>query len=154
MHASERCSGLSVLVVDDSDIIRKRLLLFLSSIPEVTVVGEAVDVPEALQLYQAYKPRVIILDLSLPGGNGTEVLAWIRRRSEQAVVIVFSSSPADLAEPRCRCLGANYYFNKQNDFEAAIKVIANLAKDHAEKSRKSISPPPRRRTPPTCHSSN
>ena len=67
-------TALRVLIVDDSHIVRVRLLAALSAIETVEIVGQAQDVEEARQLVQQRKPHAVILGIRLPGGSGIDML--------------------------------------------------------------------------------
>lgn len=63
-----------VLVVDDSAIIRERLQRILDDLQGVTVVGEAEDGRPAVEMVEALRPDVVILDIRMNGGSGIEAL--------------------------------------------------------------------------------
>jgi PleD family two-component response regulator len=72
---------ISILIADDSAVIRRALVDFLSQEPERWVVcAEAADGPAALEKSQTHRPDVILLDLSLPGLHGAEVAKSLRNR--------------------------------------------------------------------------
>lgn len=65
---------MNILIVEDSRLARKELLGLLEQHPEHSVIGEAANVSEALQLVNALKPDLLLLDIHLPDGNGFDVL--------------------------------------------------------------------------------
>ena len=80
-----------VLVVDDSLTVRKRLVDVLGSDPELAVVGEAGDGPEAIELCKRLRPDVMTLDMMLPTMNGLAVTEHIMAFFPTPIVIVSSS---------------------------------------------------------------
>lgn len=65
---------ISVLIIDDEPIARRRMVRMLATIEGVTVAGEAGDVPQALEQIAALAPSVLLLDIQMPGGSGFDVL--------------------------------------------------------------------------------
>jgi len=88
----------SVLVVDDSFIMRTLIKDILSSDPELQVVGEATNGLEAVEKVKLLQPDVILLDIVMPGMNGIECLKHIKLISNSRVIIVSSLSTGDSAE--------------------------------------------------------
>lgn len=64
----------SVLIIDDEPIGRRRMVRMLAAIDGVSVAGEAGDVPQALEQIAALAPAVLLLDIQMPGGSGFDVL--------------------------------------------------------------------------------
>jgi CheY-like chemotaxis protein len=69
----------SILVVDDSDTVRKLTRLFLESQIELEVCGEAVDGVDAIEKAKELKPDLIVLDLAMPRMNGVEAASALKR---------------------------------------------------------------------------
>lgn len=67
-------SGLTVLVVDDEPLARRRLVRLLAGMEGLGAVREANDAPQAIEAIQAQRPDVLLLDIQMPGGSGFDVL--------------------------------------------------------------------------------
>lgn len=67
-------TGLSVLVVDDEPLARRRLMRLLGKMEGIGQISEAADVIEARQLVAALQPGILLLDIQMPGGSGFDVL--------------------------------------------------------------------------------
>src|SRR2546425_5947183 len=80
-----------VLIVDDSVVIRQVLSELLLSDPEIEIVGAASSGSLALSLIPQLKPDLVTLDLEMPGMDGLETLAGIRKLSPKVPVIMFST---------------------------------------------------------------
>ncbi|ANH04375.1 MULTISPECIES: LytR/AlgR family response regulator transcription factor [Shinella] len=65
---------ISVLIIDDEPIARRRMVRMLAAVEGVSVAGEAGDVPQALEKIAALAPSVLLLDIQMPGGSGFDVL--------------------------------------------------------------------------------
>ena len=85
----------SVLIVDDHAVVRQGLQALLMSRPEVQVVGEAADGAQAVQLAQALRPNVILLDLLMPDMDGVAVIQQVRQAGLRSKVLILSSSLDD-----------------------------------------------------------
>ncbi len=79
---------LSVLVVDDEPLARRRLTTILRELPGVKLAGEAEDGDEAVTLISALKPNVVLLDVKMPGLTGFDVLDALKGPSAPIVIFV------------------------------------------------------------------
>ena len=80
-----------LLLVDDHPIVREGLRAYLSLQPELTVVGEAGSVPEALKLLGQTNPDLILLDVQLEGENGLSLLVALREQENAPKVLLLTS---------------------------------------------------------------
>ena len=79
-----------ILIADDHTILRSGLRLMLSSQPDLDIVGEASNGAETLQQSEVLHPDLILLDLSMPGMNGLDVLPTLRRLAPSAKILVLT----------------------------------------------------------------
>jgi DNA-binding NarL/FixJ family response regulator len=82
--------SLRVVIADDHPVYREGLAMVLGSLPDVTVVGEAGDGNEAVDLAERLRPDVVLMDLSMPGLNGVEATRRIVAESPGVQVLVLS----------------------------------------------------------------
>jgi len=80
----------TILLVDDSDIVRRVLREFLTRHTSVEAFQEASDGRQAIAIAQAGKPDLIILDLSMPGMNGFKAAAELKRIAPQVPILLFT----------------------------------------------------------------
>lgn len=115
-----------VYVVEDSPIVRERLLEMLSGIEGVDVVGSADNAGEAIEGILRLLPDVALLDIKLRTGSGIAVLKQIRQRAPRVATIMLTNYAS--AEHRQRCLGAgaNYFFDKTGEFESVKTALDEL----------------------------
>jgi DNA-binding NarL/FixJ family response regulator len=109
--------------VDDHPIVRQGLALFIEREPDLMVCGEAEDATSALQAIRESTPDFVILDISLDGRDGLELLKTLRVRHPSLPVLVLSMHDESVYAERSLRAGANGYIMKQ---EAAGKVITAI----------------------------
>jgi DNA-binding NarL/FixJ family response regulator len=115
-----------VLVVDDHPVVRQGLRTFLDLQPDITVVGEAADGVSAVDIAEALRPDVVLLDLRMPGADGTDALVGLRERGIPARVLVVTSftEPAAVL-PAVRAGAAGYVYKDVDPpaLAAAIRAV-------------------------------
>jgi two-component system, NarL family, response regulator NreC len=104
----------TVLLADDHPIIRQGLLRLLEAEPDIKVVGEASDGLQAVQLAEKWKPKVLVIDMMMPGLNGLEVLRQVKKRSPSTLNIVLSMQSADAYVVEALKCGASGYILKDS----------------------------------------
>jgi CheY-like chemotaxis protein len=119
-------SPLTVFIVDDSWHIRQRLLRQIEEVTDVYIVGELSGGRLALAQIEQTQPDVIILDIHLPGGNGFDLLTTIRQSQAETTIIVFTAAGYPAYAKRALSAGANYYFDKSDDFEQITGVLEKM----------------------------
>lgn len=112
-----------VVIADDSSIVRGRMAGLLTDLKEVEVVGQAQDVPEAVESVTRLKPDLVILDIQMPGGSGIDALEKIKRDKPAPIVMMFSNDSYSQYRQRCMELGADYFFDKSTEFEKLLKAL-------------------------------
>ena len=129
MISEEKNKRVSLLVVDDSLIMRKAILKYLEDY-NIEVVGTANNGEKALELFKKYNPKVVTLDITMPGIDGLYVLkemVKIDRSSKIIVITALSDKETGLKSIK---LGATSYISKpfsrstlKQTFERVIKTI-------------------------------
>ncbi|MDR5694786.1 MAG: response regulator transcription factor [Armatimonadota bacterium] len=115
-----------LIIADDHAVLRAGLRLLLESQPDLQVVGEAGDGWETLQLAEQHKPDVILLDLSMPGPGGLEVIKEIKRRVPRAKVLVLTMHEDEgYLRSVLKAGGSGYVVKKAADTEllSAIRSV-------------------------------
>jgi DNA-binding NarL/FixJ family response regulator len=118
----------SVVLADDHAVVRQGLRTLLESDPQFTIVGEAADGREAVELVMRRKPTVLVADLMMPEMNGLEVTREIARRKSKTRVVVLSMYPDEAYVLEALRNGASAYVAKESSgaelFHALGEVLA------------------------------
>ena len=122
-----RGAPVKVLIADDHPVVRQGLKQMLSSDPEVNVVGEARDGDEAFDLAHQVDWDVAVLDYSMPGRGGVELLSDVKHDYPDRAVLILSIYPEDPHGLRALKAGAAGYISKESagdELTAAVKKVA------------------------------
>lgn len=82
----------TILLIDDHPMLRTGVKQLISMAPDITVVGEASNGEQGIELAESLDPDLILLDLNMPGMNGLETLDKLREKSLSGRIVVFSVS--------------------------------------------------------------
>jgi DNA-binding NarL/FixJ family response regulator len=126
IHSQVTDMSVKVFVADDSPAVRMRIIKLLSEIKDIEVVGQAGDAPQALDSIQRLKPDVVILDIHMPSGSGIDVLQEIHKSELPPTTIILTNYPYAQYRERCMRAGADYFFDKSNEFEKITDVFRQL----------------------------
>ena len=116
-----------VLIADDHLVVRAGIRALIESIDGVTVVGEANDGREAIELVATLRPEIALLDISMPGLNGIEALTPLREQSPATRVIILSMHANDVYVRLALKAGAAGYVLKSAtaaELQAALQAVA------------------------------
>lgn len=118
---------ISVLLVDDHSLVRKGFRRILEDDPEIQVVGEAPDGTEAVKLAQELQPRVIVMDMAMPGLNGMQASIEILKVLPKTAILMLSMYSEENYVRNALDAGAKGYILKDAmdiDLATAIKQVA------------------------------
>ncbi len=115
-----------ILIVDDHPLVRTGFAQLIGDCPDLEVCGEAGDMAEALKQIDATSPNLAIIDLSLAGGSGLDLIERIRSRNKDILMLVASMHDETLYAERVLAAGARGYINKQEAQESIICAIRQV----------------------------
>jgi DNA-binding NarL/FixJ family response regulator len=118
---------LKVYVVDDSELVRERLIDMVSEIEGIEVVGGAGDLRGAEASIRQLRPDAVILDIRLPGGSGITLLRHMKRERPAATVIVLTNYPYPQYREECLDAGADYFLYKATEFDKVGEILNRMA---------------------------
>jgi DNA-binding NarL/FixJ family response regulator len=115
-----------ILIIDDHPLVRTGFAQLISDSPDLEVCGEAGDMAEALKLVDETSPDLAIIDLSLAGGSGLDLIERIRLRNKDLLMLVASMHDETLYAERVLSAGARGYINKQEAQDRIIFAIRQV----------------------------
>lgn len=115
-----------ILIVDDHSMVREGLRLRISAYSDLEVCGEAESEDEALSLVKETNPHLIIVDISLKGGHGIELIKRVKSSFPNVKMLVSSGFQESLYAERSLRAGALGYLNKQDSGEKVIEAIRTV----------------------------
>lgn len=118
---------IKVLVADDHAIVRRGLRQILAETSDIMVGGEAATAQEVLQLVQKERWSAVILDISLPGGSGLDLLADIRKARPELPVLILTVHSEDQYAVRAIRAGAAGFLTKESAPEKLIEAVRKVA---------------------------
>ena len=120
-----------VLIVDDHEMVRRGIRMFLETEKGIEVVGEAANGLEAVAMEQELEPGVVLMDLVMPEMDGIEAIRQIRSRDSAAHILVLTSFGSDDKIFPAVKAGALGYLLKDTSPEELAEAIRQAAEGHA-----------------------
>lgn len=120
---SKKCR---VLLVDDHPIVRQGLALLIDREPDLAVCGEADGAHSAFHAITTLRPDIVVLDISLSGPDGLDVLKDIRMKTASLPVLILSMHDESIYAERAMRAGANGYIMKQEATEKVLVAIRRI----------------------------
>ncbi|MFZ5895096.1 MAG: response regulator transcription factor [Myxococcota bacterium] len=115
-----------LLLVDDHPLIREGLRTLLERESDLRVCAEAGSIAEAMQALSTHAPDILLVDISLGGENGLDLISRVRSLPSDVPILVLSMHPEALYAERVLCLGANGYLNKQTPLGTVLTAIRQV----------------------------
>jgi DNA-binding NarL/FixJ family response regulator len=121
-------ADMKVFVVEDSAIVRERLLEMIREIEDVEVVGEADTYDAAVAGIKNTRPDVAVLDIKLAddGGSGIDVLAAVKKGLPAMRAIVLSNYATPQHMKASADAGAEFFLDKSADFERIAEILEQM----------------------------
>ncbi len=119
---------IKILVVDDHTIVRDGLKRILVDAPDIVVSDEASNGQEVIKKVGNNDYDLILLDISLPGRSGLDVLKQLKCTKPQVPILILSVHPEEQYALRSLRAGASGYLTKQNSSDELIGAIRKVAK--------------------------
>ena len=118
--------AVTVLIVDDNAQLRALIREIVAEASNLQVVGEAANGAEAMQLVQALRPAIVLLDLIMPQVNGLEVLRWIKVEHPKTKVIIVTVHDEDAYRQAAETSGADAFLLKKTLGTVLLPTIQRL----------------------------
>src|SRR5262245_43294992 len=115
-----------ILVVEDHPAVREALTMRVGQTPDLEICGEAADTTEALRLSSELKPDSLIVDISLKGGDGIDLIKRLKARDDKARILVWSMHSESVYADRALRAGAMGYITKEHATERIIDALRQI----------------------------
>lgn len=127
MTPSPPSAPVRVVLADDQAVVRDGLAMLLSAADDLEVVATAADGTQAVDVVLAHRPDVALVDLRMPGLDGAEVTAAVRRDATDVRVLILTTYADDDAVLPALRAGAAGYLTKDTTGEALLSAIRTVA---------------------------
>ncbi len=117
---------LVILLVEDSLLIIERIIGMLGELDNVKLIVHAANYRESIRMMNEVSADVVLLDLNLPDKSGIELLQVIKTTQPKMKVIVLTNHATEGYREICTSMGADYFFDKSNDFDKIPDVIGSM----------------------------
>jgi len=125
--ASQHGNRISILIVDDHEVVRKGIRSYIETVKDFQVVGEAASGEDGLKLVSDHIPDIVLLDLMMPGMDGVEATRRIKHISPRTQVVVLTSFHEDAHIFPALKAGAISYILKDMKMEKLVDALRRAA---------------------------
>jgi len=115
-----------VLICDDHAIVRQGLCQVIAETDDIRAVAEASGYPEVMTPLRSMEIDMLLLDISMPGKNGIEILKIVKKEFPKLPVLILSMYPEDQYAVRAIRAGASGYMTKQSAADQLIKAVRQV----------------------------
>ena len=130
---------MKVILTDDSQLILDRLNEMLSVFKDVDIVGSYNNGTDALGAIKISNPNLVVLDISMPGLTGLQVLKEARKENPNTKFIILTFYASNNYRKEAFKLGADYFLSKVDDFEKVADVVSEMIAQDNNYSMNAIS---------------
>jgi DNA-binding NarL/FixJ family response regulator len=122
-------SAVRVFVVEDSELIRRRIIDNVQSLGGFDVVGFAESEEEAIEAIRKLRPDVVVTDIRLKEGNGIEVVRQVRLAAlaSRPKIYVLSNYASPEYRHECELVGADAFFDKSGEYDRFLDALQAVA---------------------------
>jgi two-component system response regulator NreC len=120
-------SPITVVLADDHGVVRKGLRLLLDAEADLHVVAEAATAADALRLAKAHRPRILVLDLNMPGGSSLEAIPQVIAGSPGTAVVVLTMQDDPAFARQALQAGAAGFVLKEAADEELLEAVRRAA---------------------------
>jgi DNA-binding NarL/FixJ family response regulator len=127
---SDNSNLIRILSVDDHALLRKGISALVNAETDMKLVAEASNGQEAIEAYRLHRPDVVLMDIQMPGMNGTEAIDRIRSEFPDARIIVLTTYTGDAQVMKALKAGARAYILKGHVHKELLETIRAVRAGH------------------------
>lgn len=120
-----------VMIVDDHDVVRRGLAIFLQSFDDLELVGQASNGYEAIEVSRQVKPDIILMDLKMPEMDGIAATRAIRREQPNVQIVALTSFRDEDSVQAMMDAGAIGYLMKNSSIDELARTILSVSSSAA-----------------------
>ena len=124
---------LRVLVVDDSEVVRRGICRILQTQADIEIICEAADGADAVRKVREHRPDVVLLDITMPLMNGFDAARWIKHEFPLTLILMVSQSDSAPFAREAIAAGASGYVMKSNLTAELIPALRKAVSEHMRK---------------------
>ena len=117
---------ITIILADDHSLVRTGLKRLLDDVDDITVIGDADNGNDAIELVKEHNPDIAILDINMPGLNGIKTTEILRRDFPELKIIIVSMHSDELFPQRLIKAGANAYLTKDSGIKEILYAICEV----------------------------
>ncbi len=117
---------ITVMIVDDHELVRGLLSAALNQVSDIAVVAQAIDAETAIDLCRRHRPAVVLLDAFLPGRQGPDAIAAIREASPVSRVLLFSGTTSPVSIRRAFAAGGRGFLAKTAPLHELVEGVRTV----------------------------
>lgn len=118
-----------ILIANQSPIINKKIYSLISPMENISVIGMAENIIEAMAIIEVTKPHAMILDMQQQGSNSIDLLTELQKKNKQIRVIIFTNRIDPYYKYLCLKFGADFFLDKSSEFEQLPEILCGMVKD-------------------------
>jgi two-component system, OmpR family, response regulator len=115
--------AMKLLVVDDSELILDRLVGLLNGLHGMADIDTAETLAQTLDVAQAGRPVLTILDFHLPDGNAAQIVPQLKQMDPNMLIAVLTNDASESNRAKCMSAGSDWFFDKSTEFEKVLELI-------------------------------
>jgi DNA-binding NarL/FixJ family response regulator len=127
MSGHDQPMTMKLLIVDDSELIRTRLLGLFERLPGIGTTHTADTLAQTLESVRCERPTLVILDLHLSDGNAIQIINSLKQLEVGMGIAILTNDASEFNRRKCLGAGADWFFDKSTEFENLIEVVRELA---------------------------
>ncbi|EIQ01826.1 response regulator containing a CheY-like receiver domain and an HTH DNA-binding domain [Opitutaceae bacterium TAV1] len=131
---------ISVLIVDDHQLMLEGIASLLLSTPDIRLVARAQNARDALELIKAHRPDIVVADLSMPGVSGLDLIQQIKDIGLPSRVVMLTMHRTRLTVHEAFSVGAEAFVLKSDAFEDLIDIIRRVYAGESKLTSKGLPP--------------